>query len=77
MKHTFEILVGTSQGIFTYWVDTDFNLLEQYKTALILGSGAITWEEGALDRNQVVGIFDRTLKETRDEEEPQQGYKTL
>ena len=46
--------------IFNHWINTDFNLLEQYKMALVTGSGVISWEKGAFDLKLVVGIMDCT-----------------
>jgi hypothetical protein len=48
--------------IFQHYIQTDINLLESYKNAILLGSGHISWEKGAIDTKNVVGILDTTVE---------------
>lgn len=61
-KYKFELLVlGQHGSVMHHWIDTDIDILANYKSALVLGSGIIAWEKGAIDSTKLVGIFDRTL----------------
>ena len=46
------------QNGMNQFINTDVNLLEMYKSAIASGSNVITWEKGALNLSQIVGIID-------------------
>jgi hypothetical protein len=58
--YQFELIVRAAHGVMNHYVYTDVNLLELYKNSFVVGTGVILWETGAIDKNQIVGIFDRT-----------------
>jgi hypothetical protein len=54
------MLMGQNM-IFNHYITTDINLLESYKNAIMLGSGHISWENGAIDTKNIVGIINTTV----------------
>lgn len=60
-KYNFNLMVMGQNMIFTHYIQTDINLLESYKNAIILGNGYISWEKGAIDMKQIVGVMDLTI----------------
>jgi hypothetical protein len=61
-KYSYNLMVMGQNMIFQHFIQTDINLLESYKNAIMLGSGYISWEKGAIDMKQIVGIIDTTAK---------------
>ncbi|PHA03000.1 hypothetical protein COE51_01265 [Bacillus pseudomycoides] len=60
-KYSFNLMVMGQNMIFQHFITTDINLLENYKNAIMLGNGFISWEKGAIDTKQIVGIVDTTV----------------
>ncbi|MED3562365.1 hypothetical protein [Bacillus xiapuensis] len=60
-KYSFNLMVMGQNMIFQHFVTTDINLLESYKNAIMLGNGYISWEKGAIDMRQIVGIIDNSI----------------
>lgn len=59
--YQYQILVNTGQMILSHWINTDVNLLEMYKSALLSGQKIIVWEKGVIDLTAVVGLVDNTI----------------
>lgn len=62
-QRNYNVMVMGQNMIFNHWVNTEINLLEAYKNAMLLGSGHISWEKGAIDMKSIVGIIDTTPEE--------------
>lgn len=60
-KYNFELMIMGNNMIINHWVSTDINLLENYKNTIMLGSGHISWEKGAIDTKNIIGIIDNTV----------------
>lgn len=60
-KYNFNLILMGQNMLFNHWINTDINLLENYKNAILLGSGHISWEKGAIDTKHIVGIIDETV----------------
>jgi hypothetical protein len=52
----YNIIVEANHGLNTYYVYSNIDLIEQYKTAIIAGKGFIMWEDGVIDCAKIVGI---------------------
>lgn len=51
-------MVNTGQTVSMQWINTDVNLLEMYKSAILSGQKLIVWEKGVIDLTAVVGLID-------------------
>lgn len=58
----YNLLVNAGSMVINHWVNTDVNLLEMYKSALVSVAIHITWEKGVIDVKSVVGIIDNTIE---------------
>ena len=56
-KLNFQILIKQNGSVFTYYIQSDYDLLEKYKEALLMGNGIIVWDKGVIDCSQIVGII--------------------
>lgn len=53
----FQLLIKQNDTVFTYYIHSDYDLLEKYKEALLMGNGLIVWDKGVIDCSQIVGII--------------------
>lgn len=54
--NNYNILVEAQNGIYNQYINTDIDLIDQYKTAIIQSKGYIMWEDGVIDYTKIVGI---------------------
>jgi hypothetical protein len=57
-RQTYTILLESHNGMpMTYTISSSENLVHLYQRALLNGMSSISWEDGVLDVNKIVGIF--------------------
>lgn len=60
MKYSYHLMIQGQNNVIAHFISTDINLLEQYKNSILLGSGHISWEKGAIDTKHIIGLMDTT-----------------
>lgn len=58
--YNYNLLINTGQMITSHWINTDVNLIEMYKAALLSGQNMIVWERGVVNLSTVVGLIDNS-----------------
>jgi 3-phenylpropionate/cinnamic acid dioxygenase small subunit len=53
----YQLLIKQNGTVYTYYIQSDYDLLEKYKEALLMGNGLIVWDKGVIDCSQIVGII--------------------
>jgi 3-phenylpropionate/cinnamic acid dioxygenase small subunit len=53
----FQLLIKQNDTVYTYYIQSDYDLLEKYKEALLMGNGLIVWDKGVIDCSHIVGII--------------------
>ncbi len=57
-QYNFELMLFNGFGNTSmYWIETDIDLLDAYKTYLLQGKGYLIWEKGVIDCSKVFGLM--------------------
>lgn len=53
----YQVIFKSGNGMIgVHYIQTEVNLIEVYKNALLMGHGQIVWDKGVLDCSQIVGV---------------------
>lgn len=53
---SYNLLVESTHGLTSHFVQTNIDLIAQYKDSLLQGKGYVMWEDGVIDYSRIVGI---------------------
>jgi hypothetical protein len=59
--YSFNLVVNCGGMPSTNFINTDVNLLEMYKAALVSGADHLIWEKGVINLKYVVAVIDNTV----------------